>query len=232
MILNFEYRINNFIKKEFFKYIEKEELSLDELNYLIFLIKALGEMGLQDGYNAFKKACNNKNWTIKAIAAKYLYKFDEEDSYTYLEKFLHDSVWWVRNNAALSLDKMGTKGIKILLETLESEDKFAREISSYILTSGSYYSLLKEELSVEAPNLKKFYKLIKSPSGLVIIDRIITDKSIDVEVKIDIMKNINDKNHKIYLLNLAKRNSVDVEIRKYIKTILELQWGDVYEGTN
>lgn len=232
MILNFEYRINNFIKKEFFKYIEKEELSLDELNYLIFLIKALGEMGLQDGYNAFKKACNNKNWTIKAIAAKYLYKFDKEDSYMYLEKFLHDSVWWVRNNAALSLDKMGTKGIKILLETLESEDKFAREISSYILTSGSYYSLLKEELSVEAPNLKNFYKLIKSPSGLVIIDRIIIDKSINVEVKIDIMKNINDKNHKIYLLNLAKRNSVDVEIRKYIKTILELQWGDVYERTN
>lgn len=232
MVLNFEYRINNFIKKEFFKYIEKEELSTDELNYLIFLIKALGEMGLQDGYNSFKKACNNKNWTIKAIAAKYLYKFDEEESYMYLEKFLHDSVWWVRNNAALSLDKMGLKGIKILLETLESDDKFAKEISSYILASGSYYSLLKEELTGSAPKLDNFYKLIKSPSGLVIIDRIVTDKSIDRGIKITIMKNINDKNHRIYLLDLAKRNSVDIEIRQYIKTILELQWGGVYERTN
>lgn len=223
VVLNFEYRINNFIKKEFFKYIEKEELSPDELNYLIFLIKALGEMGLQDGYNAFKKACNNQNWTIKAVAAKYLYKFDKEESYMYLEKFLYDSVWWVRNNAALSLDRMGLKGIKILLKTLESEDKFAKDISSYILASGSYYYLLKKKLTTgKALKLENFYKLIKSPSGLVILDRIFTDKSLDIKIKIVIMKKISNKSHRIYLLNLAERNSVDIEIRQYMKTNLKV----------
>lgn len=232
MVLNFEYRINNFIKKEFSKYIEKESLSLDELNYLIFLIKSLGEMGLQDGYSSFKKACLNKNWTIKAIAAKYLYKFDEKESYEYLEKFLHDSVWWVRNNAALSLDKMGLDGIKILVETLESNDKFAKEVSSYVLSSGSYYNYLKEELIKNNTKMDDLYKLIKSPSGLVIIDRIITDKSINSNKKLEIIMTIDDENHRAYLLNLAERNSIDVNVRQYIKNDFKLQAGGIHEGAN
>ena len=220
MVLNFEYRINNLIKKEFSKYIIKDNLSLDELNYLIFLIKSLGEMGLQDGYSSFKKACNNKNWTIKAIAAKYLYKFEEKESYEYLEKFLHDPVWWVRNNAALSLDKMGLEGIKILIDTLNSEDKFAKEISSYILASGSYYFYFKNELIKGNSKIEEIHKLINSSSGLVIIDRIITDKNIDVAKKIEIFKNIDVKNHEAYLLNLVERNSINIEIRQYAKKSL------------
>ena len=227
MILNFEYRINNFIKKEFSKYIVKENLSSDELNYLIFLIKSLGEMGLNDGYNSFKKACENNNWTIKAIAAKYLYKYDEEESYEYLRTFLHDSVWWVRNNAALSLDKMGETGISILFDTIESEDKFAKEISSYVLASGTYYSDLREQLINGSSNIKNLNKLIKSPSGLVIIDRIITDKGIDGSKKLEVIMNIDIKSNEAYLLNLVERNSIDFEIRQYIKRLFEIEIGEL-----
>ena len=152
MVLNFEYRINNFIKKEFSKYINNDDLTHDQLNYLIFLIKSLGEMGLQDAYNSFRNACKNKNWTIRAIGAKYLYKYKEKESFYFLEEFLKDSSWWVRKNAALSLDRLAYEGIDVLVKTLNSQDKFAKEIKQ---TDAQYISgSIKEATQKIYPQLK------------------------------------------------------------------------------
>lgn len=219
MVLNFEYRINNFIKKEFSKYINNDDLTHDQLNYLIFLIKSLGEMGLQDAYNSFRNACKNKNWTIRAIGAKYLYKYKEKESFYFLEEFLKDSSWWVRKNAALSLDRLAYEGIDVLVKTLNSQDKFAKEISAYTLSSGSYFFYFKEKLLKENKYLDGFHNLLTTNFGRVFLERILLDNDISSKHKINIIKDLKYSNYEDYFITLLSREKLSKEIENSLEDI-------------
>lgn len=221
MVLNFEYRVNSFIKKEFNKYIKKDDLTLDQLDYLVFLIKSLGEMGLKDAYPSFKLACKSNNWVIKSIASKYLYKYNEKESFDFLENFLGDSSWWVRHNASLSLDKLNFEGLKILIKTLNSSDKFAREVSAFTLASGSYFEKFKNNLIKDSQYLEGYSQLLETSFGSVFLERILLDYDIDIRDKLNIIGTLNILTYKDYFKILINRDSIEENIKNFVINILD-----------
>lgn len=78
---------------------------------------------------------SNNDWEIRTIAAKCIGILKDKDSIPQLDQLLKDSQWWVRHNAAKALANMGITGIDVLKAQRPDVDRFAYEISQYVLDS-------------------------------------------------------------------------------------------------
>ena len=72
-------------------------------------------------------------WEVRAVCAKALKQLPRAVVINALQGGLTDKVWWVRFNCASSLGALGINGREALLHSLQSPDRFAREISQMIL---------------------------------------------------------------------------------------------------
>lgn len=72
-------------------------------------------------------------WELRALAAKIIGDKQDLQGLFKLREKLKDPKWWVRMNSALSLEKMGSAGIKVLEQIREEDDRFAYETVKYVL---------------------------------------------------------------------------------------------------
>ena len=89
--------------------------------------EALGDIGDNEYINKILSLEFDQEWEVRAFLAKFLKKVKTDNSVEGLKRLMKDMNWFVRYNAANSLAEQGEKGIKALIDLLNSEDKFARD---------------------------------------------------------------------------------------------------------
>lgn len=103
----------------------------------ITCLRAIGELDTGDVYSVIKLGLNDKDWRVRAVAAKSASTCSVavED----LRDALHDDNYHVRINAAKSIALLGKGGISVLKNASTSDDRFVRDVSRYVLKGmGSY----------------------------------------------------------------------------------------------
>jgi HEAT repeat protein len=95
--------------------------------------RALGLIGDESTLPMILGGMLDDQWEVRAICSKALKRFPGTASINMLQLGLTDKVWWVRFNCASSLASLGNNGKEALLHSLQSPDRFAREISQMIL---------------------------------------------------------------------------------------------------
>ena len=98
----------------------------------IICIRALGRLGCMDISSMIKNSLQDPNWRVRATAAKNAC-LCPDDIIESLKKSLSDENYYVRMNAAISLSKFGERGIRALNEGMQSDDRFAKDVSRYLL---------------------------------------------------------------------------------------------------
>ncbi len=185
--LNNEYQIYPFIRKEFNKYY-KEELIGEELEYIILLTKSAGETGRKELYSILEVTSQSNNWILQAITAKYLSKFENDKTASILYKMVFHSNWWVRYNSALSLEKMKGIGNEYLEKVLNSKDRYAKEVSAYVIVNGGLYEGLKESMILN--DFSKILLIINKIRNLNLLEKLLTDKCIESTIKMELIEKI------------------------------------------
>lgn len=74
-------------------------------------------------------------WYVRAHAAEALGRISDATSVEALGRVLRDRSWWVRRNALDALVRLGEPAKPVLMSTLESEDRFARDCAVEGLTA-------------------------------------------------------------------------------------------------
>ena len=95
--------------------------------------RALGLMGDARALPMLLGGMLDDRWEVRAVCAKTLKYFPGAVVITALQNGLTDKIWWVRFNCASALGALGINGREVLLHSLQSPDRFAREISQMIL---------------------------------------------------------------------------------------------------
>lgn len=98
----------------------------------ITCIRALGRLGCMDMSSLIRDSLQDADWRVRATAAKNV-GLCADDIIESLKKSLSDENYYVRMNAAISLSKFGERGIKALNEGMQSDDRFAKDVSRYVL---------------------------------------------------------------------------------------------------
>ncbi|HAM52609.1 MAG TPA: HEAT repeat domain-containing protein [Nitrospiraceae bacterium] len=98
----------------------------------ITCIRALGKIGGADVCEMIVSCLRDDDWRVRAVTAKNAY-LCTEDIIVHLKESLHDESYYVRVNAAVSLSKLGDKGLAVLREGMLSTDQFTVDISRYTL---------------------------------------------------------------------------------------------------
>ncbi|MCC5912252.1 MAG: HEAT repeat domain-containing protein [Clostridiaceae bacterium] len=88
---------------------------------------ALGDIGDKDYLNRIVALEKDKEWEVRAFLTKFLKNVKTEESINILVRLMKDPNWLVRHNAAIALNKQGERGLRALIELLDSEDRFARD---------------------------------------------------------------------------------------------------------
>ncbi len=111
----------------------KEDLDSASKNLRIAAIRALGHYPDSTSVFLLINFLNDPEWEVRAIAARSLGYLKAKEALSVLTLLLKDKVWWVRMNGALALMRLGQEGRKKLEMQSPQEDKFAYEISQYVL---------------------------------------------------------------------------------------------------
>lgn len=72
-------------------------------------------------------------WQVRVVAIQLLKEKQDVEAIPLLNDKLKDKEWWVRMNAALALAAMGESGIHVLKSQDPTIDRFAYEVSNYVL---------------------------------------------------------------------------------------------------
>ncbi|MFQ3580953.1 HEAT repeat domain-containing protein [Chloracidobacterium validum] len=112
-------------------------LESDSVNLRTRAIRALTALGVESSQEigSILRALGDKNWEVRAVAARAIGDLQLTAGLSALQDAVSDKAWWVRHNAAQSLKKLGDAGESILLQLLQSEDRFARETVTQVLQS-------------------------------------------------------------------------------------------------
>ncbi|BDU51254.1 HEAT repeat domain-containing protein [Haliovirga abyssi] len=182
---NKQYNIINIISKEFFSAYRKKNKDDNEKEFLIKLVKASGELAIGKCIGILRLASKSEDWILRAIAAKNIWKTKNGVKIVY--NMLSDSNWRVRYNAAHSLLKFGKEGEKILYKTLDSEDRFARDISGYALVAHNTFFMKNIIFNLEKGEVRniieKVLKVVNNSNNIMILENIISNKNIEDEIK-------------------------------------------------
>lgn len=98
----------------------------------IACVRALERLSALDASRIIEECLRDEDWRVRAAAAKNAYVCSDE-LLGPLKEALHDSNYYVRINAALSLAKFGAHGMEALSEATRDDDRFARDVSRYVL---------------------------------------------------------------------------------------------------
>lgn len=95
--------------------------------------KFLSSIGDTQCVQALTTAMNDSRWEVRAASAQSLGLIKDPSAITALSKGLMDKQWWVRHNCAYALAQLGEPGHAELVKNLNNQDKFAKEISLFML---------------------------------------------------------------------------------------------------
>ena len=121
-----------------YKPVQAKELILQFLNdpnaeVRIQSAKFLSNIGDAECVKALTTAMNDSRWEVRAASAQSLGHIKDVSAIPALSKGLTDDQWWVRHNAAQALTELGAPGHAELIKNLNNKDKFAKEISLFML---------------------------------------------------------------------------------------------------
>lgn len=119
------YQARDIIMKYFRRFQDTPEMK-------IACIRALGRIGGESVCKLMGSCLEDGDWRVRAVTAKNAY-LCSEDIVEQLHESLHDENYFVRVNAALSLSKLGDRGLAALQEAARSSDRFTVDVSRYIL---------------------------------------------------------------------------------------------------
>lgn len=106
--------------------------SVDIRTRAIRAMAALGIESSSDMQNLLRSLHDNA-WEVRAVTARALGDLSLTEAIPDLCKAVSDKAWWVRHNAAHALKKLGEQGELSLLQLMQSEDRFAREMASQVV---------------------------------------------------------------------------------------------------
>lgn len=110
-------------------------INSDQIDLRARAIRALAAVGTGtiEEFKMLLEALSDKNWEIRAVAARALGQIAHPEAIPRLIEALTDEAWWVRYNSAQALARMGHDGVVALHAQLNQEDRFAREIVKQVL---------------------------------------------------------------------------------------------------
>jgi HEAT repeat protein len=114
--------------------------------------EALGDIGDNEYINKILSLEFDQEWEVRAFLAKFLKKVKTDNSVEGLKRLMKDMNWFVRYNAANSLAEQGEKGIKALIDLLNSEDKFARDKAKEMIQKEIVFHKLFNDLEGSLKN--------------------------------------------------------------------------------
>ncbi len=120
-----------------------------ESSNLDIRISALMTVGKINDLSSVKTVINaleDKEWEVRAVAAGIIGEMAIKGAAYRLVMLLKDSNWYVRKNAARSLSRLGLIGISALVDSLDSGDRFARDICVQTLEENGIIEEMLEEL--------------------------------------------------------------------------------------
>jgi HEAT repeat protein len=91
---------------------------------------ALGQTGDRSTAPLLEPLLHDSIWYVRAHAAESLGKIRDPEYASALGELLRDSSWWVRKNALDALVALGEPSKAVLLRTLSSNDRFARDCAA------------------------------------------------------------------------------------------------------
>ena len=101
-------------------------LDSDEAELRIRAAAALGTVGSLACVPALRRALRDPEWEVRAQAAAALGRQMDGRAIVSLQETMSDENWWVRQNSAQALSEI-PGGTGALVESLEDEDRFARD---------------------------------------------------------------------------------------------------------
>jgi hypothetical protein len=110
------------------------DLQSEHKNLKISAIKALGHYQSAKSIQLLLKQLDSQEWEVRALAARSLGYLRAQEAVDQLSKLCGDKTWWVRMNAALALKRIGPSGLSRLRGLKSEEDRYAYEISQYVLS--------------------------------------------------------------------------------------------------
>ncbi|MCS7080059.1 MAG: HEAT repeat domain-containing protein [Chloracidobacterium sp.] len=101
-------------------------------------LRALTALGVESPQEveAILRALNDNDWEVRAVAARAIGDLQLLAGLSGLRQAVSDKAWWVRHNAAQALKKLGDAGEMVLLQLMQSDDRFARETVIQVMQGG------------------------------------------------------------------------------------------------
>lgn len=111
-------------------------------------IRAITSVGIEtnEELDMIIRKLADKEWQVRAVAAKALGQLQQEQAIPTLTRALTDEAWWVRHNAAHSLAMLGNNGLAELRAQTLNPDRFARDIAKQVLEELQLDGAIKSEL--------------------------------------------------------------------------------------
>ena len=103
-------------------------LASDDAELRIRAAAALGTVGSLTCVPALRRALGDPEWEVRAQAAVALGRQMDGRAIASLQESMRDENWWVRQNSAQAHSEI-PGGVVALVESLEDEDRFARDAS-------------------------------------------------------------------------------------------------------
>jgi len=104
-------------------------LNSDNLECQLAACKAIGTIGEKEGLKELLPHFKDKAWQMRAQVAKQLGRHGYDEAISALKEGMEDLAWWVRHNTGEAFSTMGKKGEEALKETLNSQDRYARDMA-------------------------------------------------------------------------------------------------------
>lgn len=95
-------------------------------------LRAFGEFKSKNSNYLIVKSMEDSNWILRNISAKIAIKLGK-DIIPNLNTLLYDKSYNVRLNSAKSLLMLGSEGADVLMQELQSEDKFVRNTVRFVI---------------------------------------------------------------------------------------------------
>ncbi|MGQ9897598.1 MAG: HEAT repeat domain-containing protein [Acidobacteriota bacterium] len=110
-------------------------LESDSVNLRTRALRALTALGVESSQEieGILRALKDKDWEVRAVAARAVGDLQITAALSALQEAVSDKAWWVRHNAAHALKKLGDAGEIVLLQLLQSDDRFTRETVTQVL---------------------------------------------------------------------------------------------------
>jgi len=92
--------------------------------------KALGTLGDEAGLKELIPTLKDEAWQMRAQVAKQFGRCHYKQAIPTMMKGMEDQAWWVRYNTGEAFFLMGEVGLTALKETLQSQDRYARDMAA------------------------------------------------------------------------------------------------------